>query len=159
MIFATGRHGTKLSLILSSHIGRPTSTDHPLEALIGSSFVGVLARVEGSGWLIQTLFFGSLRLLQIRRWNFIRRWWCGWLNKIHSYIFLLIKSRVEILDPTPHTWEEEYFLCFSCRKPNPLLTFHTPTLRFLMPKITSNLTQNWSPFKVGVPWKIRIRIR
>ena len=49
MISTNGKHGTKLSLMLISHIDCPASTDHPLEALIESSFVGVLARVEGSG--------------------------------------------------------------------------------------------------------------
>ena len=46
----------KLLLMSSNRTGRPTSTDHPLEALIGSSFVRVLARIEGSRWLIQLLF-------------------------------------------------------------------------------------------------------
>ena len=45
------------------------------------------------------------------------------------------------------------------RKPYSLSTFHTPTLKFLMPKITSNLIQNWSLLKGGIPWKIRIRKR
>ena len=48
MIFATDRYGMKLLLISSSRTDRLTSTDHPLKALIESSFTRVLARIESS---------------------------------------------------------------------------------------------------------------
>ena len=126
MIFTTGRYGMKLALMPSSCIGCLTSIYHPLEALIGSSFVGVLARVKGSRWLIQAPFFGSPKLLWIKRQSFTKRWWCGRLNKTYFYIFILTKFRVETLDPTPHAREEEYFLYFSRTEVQPTLNFSHP---------------------------------
>ena len=60
MISTTGRYGMKLLLMSSSCTGYPTSIDHPLEALIGSSFMGMLFHIEGSRWLIQPLFLDLL---------------------------------------------------------------------------------------------------
>ena len=159
MISTTDRYGMKLSLISNSHTDHPSSTDRPLEVLIGSSFVGVLAHVEGSRWLIQALFFESPELFQIKRWSFKRRWWCGRLNKTHSYIFLLTKSRIETLDPTPHAREEEHFFCFSCMEAQPTLNFSCSNSQVSHAKITTNLAQNWSLLKDGIPWKIRRRKR
>ena len=62
MISTAGKHSTKLSLMSNICTSHLTYTDHPLEALIGSSFAEVLARIEGSGWLIQAPFFRSLEL-------------------------------------------------------------------------------------------------
>ena len=126
MISAVGKHSTKLSLMLNSYTDRPISTNHPLEALIGSFFAGVLAHIEGSGWLIQAPFFKSSRLLQIRRKSFTR-WWCEKLDKTHSCIFLLTKPRDEPLESTVHIQEEEHFICFSCMEA-------PHTLNFLCPK-------------------------
>ena len=59
MIFTIGRCSVKLSLMSNSCTGHPTSIDHPLEALIRSSFVRVLPHVESSRWLIQSFLWIS----------------------------------------------------------------------------------------------------
>ena len=49
MISTVDKYDTRFFLMSSSRTDCPTSIDRPLKALIGTSFSGVLARVEGSG--------------------------------------------------------------------------------------------------------------